>query len=184
MPHPDPKMNLPKIDQVVDLPHDPVFPLGFRSSPDNDTGQCKLDGIESVRAFALSYRWDTASMRRSAIVWARFTPIGWLLAETLRQSWATALNDVQKKNINYGCNFADDIPGGSQTYVEIAFDTRTNPPTAISGGCFPANFAEGSGDTGQTTSEKSSADAKALAFAALISDVRKGAVAGSAGAVA
>lgn len=175
-------LNLPTIDQVADLPQDPDYPPGYDSAPDPTDPAALVHslGIASVIAFAMVYPWSTANQRKSARGWAADTGksagAGVQWAATLRD-YGSHLTDVQKNSLNYGCNFANDIQTGSnKTYIPPAY-VKDGSATAVSvdGAAFPANLAQGSADSGQTTFELGPKDAKALAFAQLIAAVRSGA---------
>jgi hypothetical protein len=181
-PSPHVAAQLPTIDLVPDLAQDPDYPPGYDSAPDpNDPAALVHSlGIASVMAFAMSYPWSTSDQRKSARGWAadagKNAGAGVQWAATLRD-YGSHLADIQKASLNYACNEANDIQtGGDKTFVPQAF-VKDGSATAenVAGVAFPANFVAGSGDSGQTTYELGPKDAKALAFAQLISDVRKGA---------
>jgi len=172
---------LPTIDQVADLPQDSDFPAGYDSAPDPGDPAALVHslGIASVIAFAWSFQWSSSDQRKSARGWAadaaKNAGAGVQWAATLRD-FGGQLNDVQKASLNYACNSANDLQtGGNKTFVPPAYSTASGSAEAVDGVAFPANFAEGSGDSGQTTFELGPKDAKALAFAQLISCVQSGA---------
>jgi hypothetical protein len=145
------------IDQVPDLPQDPSLPAGFDSLPYGPGALAAFLGIESVRAFALSYKWPNSSWKKSARGFAANLRYQWSSAATLRQ-FGNILSDDQKNSINYSCNAANGYTFGALTLFPEAYVLPVGQriPTVAKdvygkdSGSFPANFEQGSGYSGAT----------------------------------
>lgn len=172
-----PKAALPSLSDVRDLPQDESLPKGFDSEPEGPGGLVHSLGVESVKVFALTYSWETIRQRKTARAWAANCPSEFAFAATIRE-FADKLTDLQKDAIRYSCNVANTYQAGA--------DNKTFRPPAYGGekdfrfpidnsAAFPANFAEGTDLSGETTYELGPDDAKRVAFDQLISDVREGA---------